>query len=94
MVKIKPFKAIRPEPTHAGDIASLPYDVLSTQEARILGDQNEKSFLHIDKAEIDLAEESSPYAEEVYLRAVSNLKEFLKKSGWYRISRNNSICIN
>lgn len=79
MVKIKPFKAIRPEPTYAGDIASLPYDVLSTQEARILGDQNEKSFLHIDKAEIDLAEESSPYAEEVYLRAVSNLKEFLKK---------------
>ena len=79
MVRIKPFKAIRPESTYAGDIASLPYDVLNTQEARILGDQNEKSFLHIDKAEIDLAEESSPYAEEVYLRAASNLKEFLKK---------------
>lgn len=79
MVKIKPFKAIRPAEEYANDIASLPYDVLSTNEARKIGRQNEKSFLHIDKSEIDLAEENSPYAEEVYQKAASNLKEFLSK---------------
>lgn len=79
MVKIKPFKAIRPAEDYANDIASLPYDVLSTNEARKIGRQNEKSFLHIDKSEIDLAEENSPYAEEVYQKAASNLKEFLSK---------------
>ncbi len=79
MVKIKPFKAIRPAQEYASEIASLPYDVLNTHEARELGVQNEKSFLHIDKSEIDLAKESSPYAEEVYQKAASNLKEFLKK---------------
>lgn len=81
MVKIKPFKAIRPAKEYASEIASLPYDVLNTKEAREIGSQNEKSFLHIDKSEIDLAEENSPYAVEVYQKAASNLKEFLGK-GW------------
>lgn len=80
MVKIKPFKAIRPTKEYVSEIASLPYDVLNTKEAREIGSQNEKSFLHIDKSEIDLAEESSPYAEEVYQKAASNLKEFLEKN--------------
>lgn len=79
MVKIKPFKAIRPAKEYANEVASLPYDVLSTKEAREIGGQNEKSFLHIDKAEIDLAKESSPYAKEVYQKAASNLKAFLQK---------------
>ncbi|MER2174617.1 MAG: DUF1015 family protein [Carnobacterium sp.] len=81
MVKIKPFKAIRPTGKFASEIASLPYDVLNSTEARMIGDQNEKSFLHIDKAEIDLAEESSPYAQQVYQKAAENLKDFLQK-GW------------
>lgn len=80
MVKIKPFKAVRPAKEYASEIASLPYDVLTTKEARIIGSQNEKSFLHIDKSEIDLAEDSSPYAEEVYQKAASNLKVFLEKN--------------
>lgn len=81
MVKIKPFKAIRPTGKYASEIASLPYDVLNSKEARLIGDQKEKSFLHIDKAEIDLAEESSPYAQQVYQKAAENLKTFLQK-GW------------
>ena len=79
MVKIKPFKAIRPAQEYVRDVASLPYDVLNTAEAREMGIHNEKSFLHIDKSEIDLAKESSPYAEEVYQKAASNLKYFLQK---------------
>lgn len=81
MVKIKSFKAIRPTEKYASEIASLPYDVLNSKEARMIGDQNEKSFLHIDKAEIDLAEENSPYAQQVYQKAAENLKSFLQK-GW------------
>lgn len=60
MVQIKPFKAIRPNNTLAKEVASLPYDVLSTIEAREIGEQNTKSFLHIDKSEIDLAKEQHP----------------------------------
>lgn len=78
MVKIKPFKSIRPSSEAAAEVASLPYDVLSTEEARAIGDLNPKSFLHIDKSEIDLAKDSSPYAETVYLKAAENLQAFIK----------------
>lgn len=54
MVNIRPFKAIRPIKNLAEKVASLPYDVLNSEEARELGDANKYSFLHIDKAEIDL----------------------------------------
>lgn len=79
MVKIKPFKGIRPNPDYAKQIASLPYDVLNTEEARVLASENPYSYLHIDKAEVDLAKESSPYAEVVYQKAAANLKEFILK---------------
>ena len=49
MVKIRAFKGIRPNDNEVKQIASLPYDVLNTKEARVLGDKNPKSFLHIDK---------------------------------------------
>lgn len=78
MVQIKPFKAIRPNNTLAKEVASLPYDVLSTIEAREIGEQNAKSFLHIDKSEIDLAKEQHPYEKVVYQKAASNLKKFIE----------------
>ncbi|MBC1316970.1 DUF1015 domain-containing protein [Listeria booriae] len=81
MVKIRGFKAIRPSVDVAKDVASLPYDVLNTEEARVLGDANPLSFLHIDKAEIDLAKDVSPYDISVYQKAASNLAEFQDK-GW------------
>ncbi|MBC1779343.1 DUF1015 domain-containing protein [Listeria booriae] len=81
MVKIRGFKAIRPSVDVAKDVASLPYDVLNTEEARVLGDANPLSFLHIDKAEIDLAKDVSPYDISVYQKAASNLAEFQNK-GW------------
>lgn len=83
MVKVSPFKAIRPKEAIADKLASLPYDVLNTQEARELGKENPFSFLHIDKAEIDLEDTISPYDDRVYEQAQTNLQTFLDK-GWLK----------
>lgn len=79
MVNVRPFQAVRPNEKLADKIASLPYDVLSSAEARELGKANPYSFLHIDKAEIDLEESLSPYDDLVYLKAKDNLRAFLEK---------------
>ncbi|MGL4695862.1 DUF1015 domain-containing protein [Enterococcus larvae] len=79
MVKIHPFKGIRPTDTLSDKIATLPYDVLNSAEARELGQDNPYSYLHIDKAEIDLPEDLSPYDDQVYAKAAENLKAFLQK---------------
>lgn len=81
MVLIHPFKGIRPTENLADKVATLPYDVLNSQEAYELGKDNPYSYLHIDKAEIDLPKELSPYDEKVYQKAAENLAAFLKK-GW------------
>ncbi|MBR3866085.1 MAG: DUF1015 family protein, partial [Clostridia bacterium] len=54
MAKVRPFKAIRPAPALADKVAALPYDVMSSAEAREMVVGNPYSFLHVDKAEIDL----------------------------------------
>ncbi|MFD2307494.1 DUF1015 domain-containing protein [Enterococcus termitis] len=79
MVLIHPFKSMRPKKEFSEQIATLPYDVLSSQEARDLGENNPYSYLHIDKAEIDLPESLSPYDDQVYAKAASNLQAFLQK---------------
>ncbi|MGX7245793.1 DUF1015 domain-containing protein [Enterococcus quebecensis] len=79
MVTIHPFKGIRPNAEFSEKIATLPYDVLNSQEARDLGENNPYSYLHIDKSEIDLPENLSSYDDKVYEKATSNLKEFLQK---------------
>ncbi|HEL9440138.1 TPA: DUF1015 family protein, partial [Listeria monocytogenes] len=81
MVNIRPFKAIRPIKNLAEKVASLPYDVLNSEEARELGDANKYSFLHIDKAEIDLDPAVSPYDPAVYKKAADNLEQF-ELDGW------------
>ncbi len=81
MVKIKGLKGIRPRPELAQKIASLPYDVLNSAEARSIAVGNPYSFLHIVKSEIDLPEDIDPYTEEVYRKAAKNLHHMLQK-GW------------
>jgi uncharacterized protein (DUF1015 family) len=73
MALISPFRALRPAKELASRVASLPYDVLNSAEARILGDQNPYSFLHITKSEIDLPEGTDIHSEKVYLKAADNL---------------------
>lgn len=75
MVTIKPFRALRPAPQYAARVAALPYDVMSSAEARQMVSGNPLSFLHVDRAEIDLPPETDPYAPEVYARAAANLQK-------------------
>lgn len=73
MAAIHPFAALRPRPEYAREVAALPYDVLSTDEARAMAADNPYSFLHVDKAEIDLPRETPPHDPSVYAKARENL---------------------
>ncbi|HSP91997.1 MAG TPA: DUF1015 family protein [Vicinamibacterales bacterium] len=69
MAKIRPFRALRPDPSLAARIAAVPYDVVNTDEARALAADNPLSFLHVSRSEIDLPPDTSPYADVVYRTA-------------------------
>jgi len=79
MVKIKPFKGIRPPQALAQEVASRPYDVLNSEEAR--HEATERSLLHIIKPEIDFAPGFDEHAPEVYAKAVENVNLW-QKNGW------------
>jgi uncharacterized protein (DUF1015 family) len=72
MSAIFPFAALRPEPIVASRVASVPYDVVNTEEARALAAGNPLSFLHVSRPEIDLPPGADPHADEVYARATAN----------------------
>ena len=72
MATLVPFRALRPQPALAASIASVPYDVVNTDEARLLAENNPRSFLHVSRAEIDLPPSIDPYADAVYARAFEN----------------------
>jgi uncharacterized protein (DUF1015 family) len=75
MASIRPFRALRPVPAAAARVSSVPYDVVSTEEARALAEGNPLSFLHVTRPEIDLPPGTDPYGDEVYARAAANLAE-------------------
>jgi uncharacterized protein (DUF1015 family) len=70
---IRPFAALRPAPEFAAEVAAPPYDVVSSDEARALAAGRPHSFLHISKAEIDLAPDTDPFDPAVYAKAAENL---------------------
>jgi len=74
MAELIPFRALRPAPSVASRVASVPYDVVSTEEARALAATEPLSFLHVTRSEIDLPDTVSPYDQAVYARAAENLK--------------------
>lgn len=78
MATIKSFKAIRPTQELVNKVACLPYDVMSTQEAKEIAKDNPYSFLHIDKSEIDLDESIDIYDKKVYEKARDNLNNMIK----------------
>jgi len=80
MAVFRAFKAVRPTAEHAADVAALPYDVMSSSEARVMVEGKPLSFLHIDRAEIDLPESVDIYSKEVYDKAASNYEK-LKADG-------------
>src|SRR5690606_16188611 len=77
MASIRPFRALRPQQNLAEKVASRPYDVLNSQEAREEVKDNALSFLHITKAEIDLPENIDLHSQQVYEKAKENLHAFL-----------------
>ena len=77
MAVFRPFKAIRPTPEYASKVAALPYDVMNSKEAAEMVKGNPCSFLHVDKAEIDLPEGTDLYSEQVYLKARENLDKLV-----------------
>lgn len=81
MAKIKPFKGIRPPQEWVEQVASRPYDVLNSEEARIEAAGNEKSLYHIIKPEIDFPAGTDEHDEKVYAKAAENFRMFQDK-GW------------
>lgn len=84
MVTIAPFKALRPEAQHAREVASRPYDVLNSAEAKTEAQGNPLSFLHITKSEIDLPEDTDIHSQEVYDKAKENLDAFISREILFR----------
>ena len=80
MAIFQAFRALRPVPEKAADVAALPYDVVDRAEAKAIGDKNPDSFLHVDRAEMDLPDETDLYDPKVYERARQNLLD-MEKNG-------------
>ncbi len=87
MITIQPFRALRPEAQHAKQVASRPYDVLNSKEAKIEAQGNPNSFLHITKSEIDLPEEVDIHSQQVYDSAKNNLDAFISRNILFRESK-------
>ncbi len=81
MATIKPFKGVRPPKDLVEQVASRPYDVLNSEEARKEAEGNEKSLYHIIRPEIDFPVGTDEHAPEVYLKAAENFKKF-QENGW------------
>ncbi len=84
MSDIRPFRALRPRPELASRVASPPYDVVSSDEARSLAEGNPISFLHINKPEIDLPADVGLYDDRVYARGAANLRRFIAEGIFLR----------
>ncbi len=79
MAVIHPFRALRPPADLVAQVASVPYDVVNTEEARALASGNPWSFLHVSRPEIDLPQGTDIYSEEVYKKAVDNFRELTER---------------
>ena len=87
MSLIKPFAALRPTKQHAQQVIAPPYDVVSTDEARTIAENNQYSFLHISKPEIDLPADTSPYSDAVYQRGALNFSNLQEHGVLQRFTR-------
>jgi len=83
-MRIHPFRALRPPVALAADVASPPYDVVDTAQARVLAEGNENSFLHIVRPEIDLPEGTELYDDSVYEQAKKNFDAFVERGSLVR----------
>ena len=77
MAVIRPFRALRPQVDRAEAVASVPYDVVNTDEARALAQGNPLSFLHVSRPEIDLPPDTDIHSDAVYRKAVENFEKLI-----------------
>jgi uncharacterized protein (DUF1015 family) len=75
---IRPFSGLRPESKRVSHVASVPYDVINTNEARALAADNPLSFLHVSRPEIDMPEGTDTHSDPVYRRALENFEKLIK----------------
>jgi len=87
--EIRPFPGLRPRPDLASKVASPPYDVLSSDEAREMAASNPLSFLHVVKAEIDLPADADLHGEEVYAKSAENFTRMIEEG---TLTRDESAC--
>jgi uncharacterized protein (DUF1015 family) len=80
MASIAPFRALRPVPAAAAAVAAVPYDVVTTDEARQLAAGNPLSFLHVSRPELGLAADTNPYADLVYQTAKQNYESLIERA--------------
>lgn len=92
MALIKPFRALRPNPAYADQIADLPYDVMSSAEARVMVKDKPYSFLRIDRAEINFPEPVDPHHPQVYAKAGSILRQMITQ-GLYQLELSECLYI-
>jgi uncharacterized protein (DUF1015 family) len=79
VARVFPFRALRPPAARAAEVASVPYDVVSTEEARVLAEGRPLSFLHVIRPEIDLPEGTDVHSDAVYARGRENLARFVRE---------------
>jgi len=77
MISIRPLRGLRPPKDLVAQVAAPPYDVISSEEARIMAQGNPLSFLHVNKPEIDLPENTPLYSDQVYEKGRENLQRFI-----------------
>lgn len=80
MAVIKPFKALKPSPEKAANVASVPYDVVNTEEAKQAAEGNPISFLRVTRSEIELEINIDPYSPKVYQKAKENLQRLISNA--------------
>lgn len=80
MAKIRPYRALRPEPDKAATVSAVPYDVVNVEEARRFASGNPLSFLRVSRPELELADGTHPYADEVYARAARNFERLRREA--------------
>jgi len=82
VIRFRPFRAWRPQPSIAAGVASPPYDVVTREQAAALARGNPLSFLHVVRSDIDLPPETDPHAEAVYTRARDNFQALIKEGSF------------
>jgi uncharacterized protein (DUF1015 family) len=86
MATIRPFRALRPVPEGAHEVAAVPYDVVTTPEARALASGHPASFLHVSRPEIDLPEGTDPHSDAAYRKGAENFARLEREAPLVRES--------